>query len=234
MHIWSLADFCGFGLEHAVHIHPIFPLPIEWNGMVTDHQIYQFLSTLSCLLPCGPGFDPRSGQFPWLRFFQGFSPTVRQMSLNLRPQLSPDIISHHINHKLFHTDDKDLRFWRALNPIYTNTRVNWRGSLWINIFKRSSRKRESLPKRGVSLMSKRSSLKREKHFLAVLSPMALSPYTAQYWTQWEEYVGNVQNSPLGTPSSSAHGSTHYLQMTKLQYVNSSTSIELQMNMIIYK
>ena len=43
----------------------------------------------------------------------------------------------------------------------------------------------------------------------------------------EEYVGNVPISPLGTPFSSVHGSTHYLQMTELQYVNSSITIELQ-------
>ena len=28
----------------------------------------------------GPGFDPRSGQVSWVRFFQGFSSRVRQMS----------------------------------------------------------------------------------------------------------------------------------------------------------
>ena len=43
----------------------------------------------------------------------------------------------------------------------------------------------------------------------------------------EEYVGNVPISPLGTPFSSVHGSTIYLQMTKFQYVNSRTTIELQ-------
>ena len=38
-HIWPPADFCGFGLEHAVPIHPIFetcPLNANvarwWNG----------------------------------------------------------------------------------------------------------------------------------------------------------------------------------------------------------
>ena len=46
-------------------------------------------------------------------------------------------------------------------------------------------------------------------------------------TQREEYVGNVFISSLGTPFSSVHGSTHFLQMTKLQYLNSSTTIELQ-------
>ena len=42
-----------------------------------------------------------------------------------------------------------------------------------------------------------------------------------------KYYENVPISPLGTPFSSAYGSIHYLQMTKLQYVNSSTRIELK-------
>ena len=40
-----------------------------------------------------------------------------------------------------------------------------------------------------------------------------------------DYQENVTISPLGTPFSSVHGSIHYLQMTKQQYVNSSTTIE---------
>ena len=39
MHLWPLDDFCCFGLEHAVPIHPIFePCPLKenvarwWNG----------------------------------------------------------------------------------------------------------------------------------------------------------------------------------------------------------
>ena len=40
----------------------------------------------------GPGFDPRSGQVSWVRFFRGFSPPVRQMSGNFRPTRSPNII----------------------------------------------------------------------------------------------------------------------------------------------
>ena len=44
----------------------------------------------------------------------------------------------------------------------------------IYVFKRPSN-HEALPERGESLMSKRSSLKREHHFLAVLSPIKLSP-----------------------------------------------------------
>ena len=32
MHVWSPADFCDFGLEHAVPIHPIFePYPLNAN-----------------------------------------------------------------------------------------------------------------------------------------------------------------------------------------------------------
>ena len=44
------------------------------------------------------------------------------------------------------------------------------------------------------------------------------------WTQRQEYVGNVPISPLGTPFSSVHDSTHYLHMTKLQYAISNTTI----------
>ena len=55
--------------------------------------------------------------------------------------------------------------------------------------------------------------------LPLLSPL--------YWTQRKSYVGNVPISPLGAPFSSIHSSTHYLQMTKHQYVNSSSTIELQ-------
>ena len=33
--------------------------------------------------------------------------------------------------------------------------------------------------------------------------------------------------PLGTPFSSVHSSTHYLQVTNLQYVSSITTIELR-------
>ena len=44
MRIWPPADFCGFGLEHPVHIHPVFePLPLNanvaryWNGHSSSH-----------------------------------------------------------------------------------------------------------------------------------------------------------------------------------------------------
>ena len=42
-----------------------------------------------------------------------------------------------------------------------------------------------------------------------------------------EYQENVPISPLGTPFSSIHSYTHYLQMTELHYVNSSTTLEFQ-------
>ena len=123
--------------------------------------------------------------------------------------------------------------------------VHWRGSLWTNVFKRSSWNPKGLSERGVTLMSKRSSLKREIYFLpyslrwhcpharrkCFWPPPLLSPI---YWTQREEYVENVPISPIGTPFSNVHGSTHYLQMTKLQYVNSSITIELHIKMIIDK
>ena len=48
------------------------------------------------------------------------------------------------------------------------------------------------------------------------------------------HIRNVPISPLVTPFSSGHGSTHYLQTTKLQYVNSSTTAELQIKMTIDK
>ena len=47
------------------------------------------------------------------------------------------------------------------------------------MFERSSSNPEGLPEREMSLMSKLSSLKRENKFLAMLSPIALSPYTAK-------------------------------------------------------
>ena len=43
----------------------------------------------------------------------------------------------------------------------------------------------------------------------------------------EKNVENVPISPLDTKFSRVNGSTHYLQMAKLQYVNSNTTIELQ-------
>ena len=40
----------------------------------------------------GQGFDPRSGQVSWVRFFRGFSSPIRQTSGSFRPPRYPDII----------------------------------------------------------------------------------------------------------------------------------------------
>ena len=114
---------------------------------------------------------------------------------------------------------------------FASSRVHWCGSLWINVLKWSSNPK-GLPELGSVTNVEIILLKRENQFLAVLSPKLLSPNTVQmflaasalYWTQKEEYVRNVPISPLGTSFSNVHGSTHYLQMTKLLYVNSSTTI----------
>ena len=45
-----------------------------------------------CLPHSGPRFDSRSRQVSWVRFLQGFSSPVRQMSGSLRPPRSPNII----------------------------------------------------------------------------------------------------------------------------------------------
>ena len=63
---------------------------------------------------CGPGFDPRSGQVSWVRFFSGFSSPVRQMSGSFRPPRSPNIIWPSLSS--FITGANDLRCWRALKP----------------------------------------------------------------------------------------------------------------------
>ena len=46
----------------------------------------------ACLSCSGPRFDPQLGQVSWVRFFQGFSSPVRQMSGSFRPPRSPNII----------------------------------------------------------------------------------------------------------------------------------------------
>ena len=163
MQIWPPADFCGFGLEHALPIHLIFlTLPIECKCR-TMVECSQFIT-------------------------------------------------------------------------FASSRVHWRGSLWINVLKRSSSNPEGLPERGESLMPKRSSLNEETIFLpcslrwhcphtrrkCFWSPPLLSPL---YCTQREEYVGNVPISPLDTSFCSVTVSIHYLQMTKFQYVNSCTTID---------
>ena len=47
---------------------------------------------VACAPVTQPGFDPRSGQVPWVRFFRGFSSPVKQMSGIFRPRRSPNII----------------------------------------------------------------------------------------------------------------------------------------------
>ena len=134
MYIRPPADFCGFGLEHAVPIHPIF---------------------LTLLIEC---------------------------RCHMMVEWSQVII-------------------------FASSRLQWLGSLWINVFKKSSWNPEGLPKRGVSLMTKRSTLKRKKIFLPCSlrwhcpqirrkyfwCPPLLSPH---YWIQREEFVGNVPISPI--------------------------------------
>ena len=46
----------------------------------------------------GPGFDPRSGQVSWVRFFRCFSSPVRQMSGSFRPQGPRISFGHHYFH----------------------------------------------------------------------------------------------------------------------------------------
>ena len=157
----------------------------EWLMLFTSKQRYIYMATL---------------------WFRGFG---LEHAVPIHPIFEPCPLNANV-----------ARWWNVHICQYSNTLT------WINVFKRSSSNPESLPERGVSLISKRSSSKWENHFLAVLSPMALYPYTTpqMFLTasaafaplfNSEEYVGNVQISPLGTPFSSVHGSTRYLQMTKL-------------------
>ena len=52
MHIWPPADFCGFGLKHAVpitrflHLAHLMKMSHD-GGTVTVHHISQFSSTLA-------------------------------------------------------------------------------------------------------------------------------------------------------------------------------------------
>ena len=50
----------------------------------------------------GPGFDPRSGQVSWVRFFRGFSSTGRQMSGSFRSPRSPNIIWPSLSYIFIH------------------------------------------------------------------------------------------------------------------------------------
>ena len=77
---------------------------------------------------------------------------------------------------------------------FASSRIYWRGPLWINVFKRCSSNPEGLPEHGVLLISKWSFLKRESHFPAVLSPMALSPFTAQLFLAAAAAFATLLNS----------------------------------------
>ena len=60
MHIWPPADYCGFGLEHAVPIHPIFePCLLNanvarwWNGHSSSRlPVLEYTDTNHCGLKC--------------------------------------------------------------------------------------------------------------------------------------------------------------------------------------
>ena len=60
MHIWPPADVCGFGLEPAVPIHPIFePCPLNanvarwWNGHSSSHlPVLEYSDVDHCGLVC--------------------------------------------------------------------------------------------------------------------------------------------------------------------------------------
>ena len=71
----------------------------EWIWLAGPSGLHQnsrpplWARRLHARLSCsGPGFDPWSGEVSWVRFFQGFSSPVRQMSGSFRPPKSPNII----------------------------------------------------------------------------------------------------------------------------------------------
>ena len=105
---------------------------------------------------------------------------------------------------------------------FASSRVHWRESLWINVFKTIFIKPRKSSWTSSVTNVKRSSLKWENYFFAVPSPMALSPYTAQMCM-----VASAAFAPLF--NSSVHNSTPYLQTIQLQYVNWSITIELKKN-----
>ena len=79
---------------------------------IVVQSMFHLLSSLSpplwskwqyaCLSCSAPGFDPRSGQVSWVRFFRGFSSPVRQMSGSFRPTRSPYIIWPSLSSILIH------------------------------------------------------------------------------------------------------------------------------------
>ena len=60
IYIWPPADFCGYGLEHAVPIHQIFePFPLNvnvarwWNGHSSSHlPVLKYTDVDHCGLMC--------------------------------------------------------------------------------------------------------------------------------------------------------------------------------------
>ena len=80
-------------------------------------QLLMILRNEARLSRSGPGFDPRSGQVSWVRFFRGFSSPVRQMSESFRPQGPRISFGHHYHHQSsFITGANDLRCWCTLKP----------------------------------------------------------------------------------------------------------------------
>ena len=77
---------------------------------------------------------------------------------------------------------------------FASSQVQWLGSLRIIVFKRSSSNPKGFPEYRVSLMSKWSFLNQENHFLAMLSLMALSPYTAQMFLDASAAFATLLNS----------------------------------------
>ena len=76
----------------------------------------------------GPGFDPRSGQVSWVRFFRGFSSPVRQMSVSFRPPRSPNIIWRSLSSWLIIHYGRQwpemLTRPKTLNRLYRHTHIS--------------------------------------------------------------------------------------------------------------
>ena len=65
---------------------------LQWIMGGSPSELSEERSTAVGLSRSGPGFDPRSRQVSWVRFFRGFSSPVRQMLGSFRPRRSPNII----------------------------------------------------------------------------------------------------------------------------------------------
>ena len=97
---WIDGVECGLFSNHA-------PLGQTTLRVVICIVYYRKLSAR--LSRSGPGFDPRSGQVSWVRFFRGFSSPVRQMSGSFRPTRSPNIIWPSLLSLVIHSGANDLR-----------------------------------------------------------------------------------------------------------------------------